>query len=211
MKKYKKKIKRTNNTIGLANLMGGKQAMITKLDSLFIVNPSKKYIGASGDISGLIGQYAHGNEVSQHIPYLYNYLGQPWKTQEKVRQIMTSQYNNTPEGYCGNEDTGQMSAWYIFSALGFYPVNHGLGQYVIGSPLFSRVVFKHGFGGTLTIVARNNSPKNVYVQSVKIKGKPYSKNWLQHNEIFNKGNVSIEFEMGEKPNYKWGTADQDCY
>ena len=132
MKKYKKKIKRTNNTIGLANLMGGKQAMITKLDSLFIVNPSKKYIGASGDISGLIGQYAHGNEVSQHIPYLYNYLGQPWKTQEKVRQIMTSQYNNTPEGYCGNEDTGQMSAWYIFSALGFYPVNHGLGQYVIG-------------------------------------------------------------------------------
>ena len=196
--------------IGLAKLMGGKEAMTRKLDSLFIIKPQKEYSLASGDISGLIGQYAHGNEVSHHIPYLYNYMGKPWKTQEKVRLIMTSQYNTNPEGYCGNEDTGQMSAWYIFSAMGFYPVNHGQGQYIIGSPLFNRIEFKHGFGGTLTIVAKNNSDKNVYVQSVKLNGKIYTKNWLQHNDLFKKGKVTLEFEMGDKPNYNWGAGLKDC-
>lgn len=189
---------------GLSELFGGKESMSAKLDSLFIVNPSKQYSGASGDISGLIGQYAHGNEVSQHIPYLYNYLGKPWKTQEKVRLILNTQYDTTAQGYCGNEDTGQMSAWYIFSAMGFYPVNHGQGEYIIGSPLFSRMEFKHGFGGTLTILAKNNSAKNVYIQSVKLNGKPYSKFRFQHNDIFKKSNTLVEFEMGDKPNYQWG-------
>ncbi len=198
-----------HDPVGLSKLMGGKEVMAAKLDSLFSVEPQKKYASASGDISGLIGQYAHGNEVSQHIPYLYDYLGQPWKTQEKVRTIMNTLYDTSPEGYCGNEDTGQMSAWYIFSALGFYPVAHGQGQYIIGSPLFGRLEFDHGFGGKLTIVAKNNSDKNIYVQSVKIDGKEYTRSWLQHNDIFKKGNVIIEFEMGDKPNYKWGVRADD--
>jgi len=196
--------------IGLSALFGGKEAMASKLDSLFMVNPTKQYSNSSGDISGLIGQYAHGNEVSQHIPYLFNYLGKSWKTQQKVRLILNSQYDITPQGYCGNEDTGQMSAWYIFSAMGFYPVNHGTGEYIIGSPLFDRIEFRHGFGGTLTVLAKNNSDKNVYVQSLKINGKPSTKNWLQHNDIFKKGNTTVEFEMGEKPNYNWGTDEKDC-
>ena len=198
------------NPLGLAKLMGGKDQMEKKLDSLFVIKPNKEYALASGDMSGLIGQYAHGNEVSQHIPYLYNYLGKPWKTQERVRMILNSQYNTSPEGYCGNEDTGQMSAWYIFSAMGFYPVNHGQGQYIIGTPLFNRIEFKHGFGGTLTIIAKNNSPKNIYIQSVRLNGKEYNMNWLQHNEIFRNSKVTLEFEMGDKPNYNWGTKTENC-
>ena len=199
-----------HDPVGLAQLMGGNEVMIRKLDSLFIVKPQKKYASASGDISGLIGQYAHGNEVSQHIPYLYNYLGDPWKTQEKVRTIMTSQYDNTPEGYCGNEDTGQMSAWYIFSAMGFYPINHGQGQYIIGTPLFDRIEFDSGLGGKLIVAARNNSDKNFYIQSVKLNGKAYTKTWFQQRDLFNKGNVTIEFEMGDKSNYKWGVGEANC-
>ena len=199
-----------HDPVGLADLMGGKEEMVKKLDSLFVVKPQKTYASASGDMSGLIGQYAHGNEVSQHIAYLYNYLDKPWKTQELVRIIMSSLYDNTPEGYCGNEDTGQMSAWYIFSAIGFYPVNHGQGQYIIGTPLFDRVVFDHGLGGVLTIIAKNNSAENLYIQSVKINGKEYTKNWFQHYEIFNDGNVTIEFVMGDKPNYKWGVGAINC-
>jgi len=199
-----------HDPVGLADLMGGKEVMVQKLDSLFRVKPQQKYALASGDMSGMIGQYAHGNEVSQHIPYLYNYLGKPWKTQERVRTIMTSQYDNTPEGYCGNEDTGQMSAWYIFSAMGFYPVNHGQGQYMIGSPLFDRLEFDHGFGGKLIISAKNNSDKNTYIQSVRVDGKDYTKNWFQHKDIFKKGIVTIEFEMGNQPNYTWGTGTSNC-
>jgi predicted alpha-1,2-mannosidase len=182
-----------HDPVGLAKLLGGKEVMTNKLDSLFMVKPQKKYDFASGDMSGMMGQYAHGNEVSQHIPYLYNYLGQPWKTQERVRMIMTSQYDITPEGYCGNEDTGQMSAWYIFSAMGFYPINHGQGQYIIGTPLFDRVEFDHGFGRKLIVVARNNNDKNFYIQSVKLNGKAYTKKWFQHGDLFNKGNVTVEF------------------
>ncbi len=199
-----------HDPVGLADLMGGKEVMAQKLDSLFMVKPQQKYALASGDMSGMIGQYAHGNEVSQHIPYLYNYLGKPWKTQERVRMIMTSQYDNSPEGYCGNEDTGQMSAWYIFSAMGFYPVNHGQGQYMIGSPIFDRLEFDHGFGGKLIISTKNNSDKNIYIQSVRVNGKNYTKNWFQHKELFKKGTVTIEFEMGDQPNYTWGTGALNC-
>ena len=199
-----------HDPVGLAKLMGGKEVMANKLDSLFMVKPQKKYDFASGDMSGMIGQYAHGNEVSQHIPYLYNYLGQPWKTQERVRMIMASQYDITPEGYCGNEDTGQMSAWYIFSAMGFYPVNHGQGQYIIGSPLFDRVEFDHGLGGKLIVIARNNSEKNFYIQSVKLNGKAYTKTWFENSDLFHQGNVTIEFEMGDKPNYNWGIGEANC-
>ena len=199
-----------HDPVGLSKLMGGNEVMIRKLDSLFVVKPQKKYASASGDMSGLIGQYAHGNEVSQHIPYLYNHLGTPWKTQERVRMILSTQYDNTPEGYCGNEDTGQMSAWYLFSAMGFYPVNHGLGQYTIGSPLFDRVEFDHGFGGRLTIMAMNNGKNNIYIQSVKLNGKSYLKNWFQHKDLFSKGNVTIEFEMGDQPNFRWGVGAANC-
>ena len=196
--------------LGLAKLMGGKEKMADKLDSLFIVKSQKIYASASEDLSGMLGQYAHGNEISQHIPYLYNYLGKPWKTQERIRMIMSSLYDTTPYGYCGNEDTGQMSAWYVFSAMGFYPVNQGQGQYIIGTPLFNRIEFNHELGGTLTIIVNNNSDKNIYVQSVEINGDKYTKNWLQHNDIFKKGKVTIEFEMGDKPNYDWGTKAKDC-
>jgi predicted alpha-1,2-mannosidase len=197
---------------GLADLMGGEEAFVEKLDSLFVVEPgsSREYSGSSGDISGLIGQYAHGNEVSQHIAYLYNYFGQPWKTQEIVSRIMNLLYDTIPEGYCGNEDTGQMSAWYVFSALGFYPVTHGQGIYVIGTPLFEEVEFRHGFGGTLTVRANNISVDNIYIRAVKINGREYNRNWFRHGDIFNKDDVTIEFEMTGQPDYSWGSRKADC-
>lgn len=200
-----------HDPIGLSSLMGGKDKMIEKLDSLFIVKfDPKLYPKLSGDISGLIGQYAHGNEPSHHIAYLYNYLGEPWKAQKWVNEIKNTLYDTIPQGYAGNEDTGQMSAWFVFSSLGFYPVSHGEGVYVIGTPSFEKIEFKHGFGGTLKINAKNISEGNIYIQSVKLNGKKYTKNWFQHEDIFNKNNVTIEFEMGDKPNFHWGTRAENC-
>ena len=191
---------------GLATLMGGKAALIEQLDSLFI-RSSEIHDGGRGspDLNpdGMIGQYAHANEPSHHIIYLFNAMGQPWKTQKWISTVMRNLYHNATEGLCGNDDTGQMSAWYVFSAMGFYPVTHGDGIYYIGTPLFKDLSLKHNTG-TLSIKAYRVSKENIYIQSVTLNGKPYLKNWLKHGDIFS-GNAKLVFEMGNTPNKNWGS------
>lgn len=187
---------------GLGELLGGKDALITKLDSLFAVKSTLAGEQASGDITGLIGQYAHGNEPSHHIAYMYNYLGQPWKTQKFVNQILTTLYDNTENGICGDEDTGQMSAWYVFSSMGLYPMNPPSQRYDIGSPLFDEVSMTLGNGETFTVKTRNLSNKNIYIQSAKLNGKSLNEPYITYNDII-KG-AKLEFIMGDQPNKNWG-------
>ncbi|MCK5367542.1 MAG: glycoside hydrolase family 92 protein, partial [Cyclobacteriaceae bacterium] len=156
---------------------------------------------------GLIGQYAHGNEPSHHIAYLYNYAGQPWRTAEQVREILSSFYDDTPEGLSGNEDCGQISAWYIMSAMGFYPSLPGEPIYAIGSPIFDKVTINLENGKKFVVRAKNVSDKNKYIQSATLNGKSYTKSWFNHQEIVKGG--EFVFEMGENPNYKWGTSKAD--
>ena len=181
---------------GLIQLMGGQDAFVQKLDSLFVLNESMGD-NASGDISGLIGQYAHGNEPGHHITYLYALAGQQWKTAEKVRYILNGMYSDKPDGLQGNEDCGQMSSWYIFSALGFYPVQPAGGNYVFGSPLFDKVEIALPEGKKFMIVAVNNSKDNPYIQSVALNGKPYRKPWISHSDIMEGG--ILELTMGNTP------------
>ncbi|MBN1559830.1 GH92 family glycosyl hydrolase [candidate division KSB1 bacterium] len=194
-----------HDVAGLIRLFEGDDAFVRKLDSLFTVD-SRQVEGASPDISGLIGQYAHGNEPGHHTPYLYAFAGQQWKTAEKVRQIMDTFYNDQPDGLCGNEDCGQMSAWYIFSALGFYPVNPANGVYVLGSPLVHAAEIKMS-DKTLKIVVKNNSPENIYIQAVKLNGQAYSKSYITHQDIVQGG--EIEFVMGAEPNESFGREMAD--
>jgi predicted alpha-1,2-mannosidase len=187
---------------GLMELMGGKEKFIEKLDSMFEQAPVVK---GSPDISGLLGQYAHGNEPSHHIVYLYDHAGAPWKTQEKVRQVMEELYGIDPAGLCGNEDCGQMSAWYIFSAMGFYPVCPGKPFYEVGSPIFDKITIhldEYWGNGDLTLIAKNNSAENKYIQSATLNGKPLNRPWIEHSEIVSGG--TLLFEMGSEPNKEWG-------
>lgn len=179
---------------GLVTLMGGKDKFIIKLDSTF--NEKNIPVSHSPDVSGLIGQYAHGNEPSHHIAYLYNYVNQPWKTQKLIRQILTTQYRNDFDGLSGNEDCGQMSAWYILSSMGFYPVNPASGVYDIGSPLHPKAEINLENGKKFTIIATNISDSNIYIQSMKLNGKPYDKYTISHTDILNGG--VLEFVMGSK-------------
>ncbi len=183
---------------GLINLFGSKEAFIAKLDTLFTVD--SKLIGehVSTDVSGLIGQYAHGNEPSHHIAYLYNYAGEPWKTQRMVRKILAEQYRAAPDGLSGNEDCGQMSAWYVISAMGFYPVNPANGIYVIGSPLFKDMTVNVGGGKQFRIIAENNSDGNIYIQSAELNGKPLSQSYIHHSDV--KAGGELSFVMGPEPN-----------
>ena len=153
--------------------------------------------GASSDITGLIGQYAHGNEPSHHIAYLYTYAGEQWKTAEKVRFIMSDFYTDQPDGIIGNEDCGQMSAWYVFSAMGFYPVNPVSGKYEIGTPLFPEMKLHLANGKTFTVLAPKVSKENIYIQSIKVDGQPYNKTYLTHEQIMS--GATVEFEMGNTP------------
>ena len=189
---------------GFTNLLGGKQQLENQLDKLFSAkaNTSGRH---QADITGLIGQYAHGNEPSHHMAYLYNFVNKPYKTQEKTRQILTKLYTNTPDGISGNEDCGQMSAWYIFSSLGFYPVTPGANQYIIGSPLFEKATFNLENGKSFTIEAKNQSKENKYIKSVKLNGKDYEYSYIHHQDIINGGN--LVFEMTNRPT-KWGTKDE---
>lgn len=182
---------------GLIDLMGGREAFTQKLDSLFVLNESMGE-KASSDISGLIGQYAHGNEPGHHIVYLYTKAGKPEKTQEKVRYILRNMYHDQPDGLQGNEDCGQMSSWYVLSALGFYPVEPAGGEYVLGAPLFDRAVIELPKGLSFEIVAHNNKPGNCYVQSVELNGKPYDKTYITQQDIMQGG--ILEFTMSNKPN-----------
>lgn len=191
---------------GLMRLMGGEKAFLQKLDSLFVVQGDMGK-GASSDITGLIGQYAHGNEPSHHISYLYAYAGQPWKTAQKVRYILDSLYSDKPDGLCGNEDVGQMSAWYIFSALGFYPANPVNGQYVFGSPVFDEATLHFPNGNTFRMEVKNNRAKNKYIQNMTLNGKRYSKSYIHHSDIMNGGLLAIE--MGSLPSKIWGINKAD--
>jgi len=180
----------------LMELIGGREKFVTKLDELF--NTTQKLAGREqADLTGLIGQYAHGNEPSHHIAYLYNYAGQPWKTQKYVRYILDNFYKPTPDGLIGNEDCGQMSAWYVLSASGFYPVNPGDGIYAFGTPLFPELKYNLENGKTFTIRAKNVSDKNIYIASARLNGAPYTKAFMTHDDLM-KGGV-IEFDMTDKP------------
>ena len=181
---------------GLQACFGSRERMISKLDSLFTVSSVVEGGESSPDISGLIGQYAHGNEPSHHILYLYTMLGEPWKTADKVREVLTTLYHDRPDGLSGNEDVGQMSSWYILSAMGFYEVEPAGGRYWFGSPLFDRVEIAVP-GGTLTIVAQGNSAENRYIQRVRLNGQSYEKPYIDHAALMAGG--ELLFEMGPEP------------
>lgn len=184
------------------DLLGGDKGYETKLDSLFSTNQSLSGRQQS-DITGLIGQYAHGNEPSHHMAYLYNYVGKPWKTQKIVRQIMKELYTNTPDGLAGNEDCGQMSAWYVLSTMGFYPVSPGTDKYVLGSPVFDSVAINLENGKKFRIIAENNSDENIYIQSVTYNGKDYQKSFITQKMITDGG--ELKMIMGAEPNELWGS------
>ena len=182
---------------GLVELMGGRDAFIGKLDSLFIADSALEGDMVSADISGLIGQYAHGNEPSHHITHLYNYVDQPWRTQELVDQILHTLYFNDPDGLSGNEDCGQMSAWFILNSMGFYQVCPGKPIYSIGRPLFEKSTIQLKDGKTFTVIAHNNSRENKYVQSMVLNGKKLDKPFFTHQDIVDGG--TLELTMGNVP------------
>jgi len=183
----------------LIERMGGKEKFCTRLDSLFLIKLDEKHFQQTEDITreGLIGNYVHGNEPSHHIAYLYTYAGKPWKTEERVRMILNTMYNNTTDGLCGNDDAGQMSAWYIFSALGFYPVCPGSDTYCIGSPLITEAVIRVAKGKKFVIKAVNQSGDNVYIQKIALNGSEIKRNYLYHHEIINGG--ELVFYLGRAP------------
>lgn len=191
---------------GFMKLHGGKKQLEAKIDGLF--NASSKTTGRDqSDITGLIGQYAHGNEPSHHIAYLYNFVEKPWKTQEKVYQILTEFYKNTPEGLIGNEDCGQMSAWYVMSAMGFYQVTPGTDEYIIGTPLFKKVTINLENGKKFVIEANRSKSSDFYIQSVKLNNQDYKKSFLKHEDIMNGGVLS--FNLSDKPSHTWGTGENN--
>lgn len=191
---------------GLIDAMGGDEAFCGKLDSLFTA-PFEMGEEASMDITGLIGQYAHGNEPSHHVAYLYAYAGQQWKTAELVRHILDTFYLDEPDGIAGNEDCGQMSAWYILSALGFYQVNPCCGEYSFGSPAVDKAVLNLPGGKRFIIEAENNSPENRYIQSVSLDGRPYSRSYVTYGDIMDGG--TLTFEMGPSPARDFGADPED--
>ena len=199
---------------GLIDLMGGKDSFVMMLDSVFAVPPlfDDSYYGqVIHEIREMqimnMGNYAHGNQPIQHMIYMYNYAGQPWKAQYWVRDVMNKMYTPTPDGYCGDEDNGQTSAWYVFSALGFYPVAPGTTQYVLGAPLFKKATLHFENGKNLVINAPENSDKNIYIESMSFNGVNYTKNYLDHNELL-KGGV-LDIKMGDKPNLSRGVNPED--
>lgn len=197
---------------GLSKLMGGNKKFVSMLDSVFTMPPvfDNSYYGETiHEIREMqianMGQYAHGNQPIQHMIYLYNYAGEPWKTQYWVREVMNRLYKPTPDGYCGDEDNGQTSAWYVFSALGFYPVCPATNEYVLGTPLFKKVTLTLENGKQFVITAPNNNLQNIYVQKVDLNGKEHLNNWISHETILNGG--IINFKMSDVPNIKRGTTE----
>jgi predicted alpha-1,2-mannosidase len=192
----------------MIKLHGGNEAFVKKLDQMFDADSDiPNYLP---DMTGLVGQYAHGNEPCHHVAYLYALAGAQYQTARRVHQIMQLHYDNTPEGICGNDDCGQMSAWYVWSAIGLYPLNPANGIYVIGSPVVEKATFqlnpKHYKDGTFTVVARKVSNQNIYVQSAKLNGQPLNRPWVTHEEVVSGG--TLELEMGVLPNKKWGASLQ---
>ena len=199
---------------GLIDLMGGSDQFVAKLDSLFNI-PSEFKVGTYKrvihEMTEMVltdmGQYNHGNQPVHHVPYLYSYAGQPWKTQHRVRKILTELYNANVDGYPGDEDNGSLSGWYIFSSLGFFPVCPGSGEYVLGAPLFKKATIQLGNGKNMVIEAPENSSENYYVENVEINGERIERNYLTHTELMNGGKIT--FDMDNKPNKKRGTNPED--
>lgn len=194
---------------GLINLMGGREKFVAKLNTLFTMDhPMDKlaFAGQFPDMSGLIGMYCQGNEPAFHIPYLYNYAGQPWMTQFRVRQIMELWYDSGPFGLSGDEDGGAMSSWYVFNALGLYPQCPGQPVYDIGSPVFKEVSINVGSGKKFVIEARNVSAQNKYIQSATLNGIPLNKPWISHSDVVNGGKLVLEMDM--RPNKNWGSSPE---
>ena len=197
-----------HNIADLINLFGSEQAFIDKLDQLFnedLKRSKWQYYATNPDATGNVGQYVAGNEPSFHIPYLYNYAGAPWKTQKRIRMLMESWFRNDLMGICGDEDGGGMSAFYVFSAMGFYPVTAGLPYYVIGSPLFEKSSIHLDNGKTFTVIAKNNSDDNKYIQSAELNGKPFNKTYFSHEDIMNGGTLVLV--MGNRPNKQWAVGE----
>ena len=190
---------------GLIALYGGRAPFTKRLDLLFTV-PSTLPPDAPPDIAGMVGQYAHGNEPSHHIAYLYVYAGAPHKTQARVRSLMDTQYHAAPDGMAGNEDVGQMSAWFLLSALGFYPVDPVSGNYVLGSPLVEHATVEVGNGKQLIIDVNRRDPKHAYVQGFTLNGTPQQKAWFTHADIANGGHLVLD--MGPTPNETFGTSPE---
>ena len=194
--------------------MGGDEAFVAMMDSVFSVPPlyDDSYYGFPiHEIREMtvmnMGNYAHGNQPIQHMIYLYNYARQPWKAQYWLRQVMDRMYSATPDGYCGDEDNGQTSAWYVFSALGFYPVCPGTDQYVMGAPLFKKATLHFENGNSMQIDAPENSSYNFYIEKMNVNGEEYTKNYLTHSVLQNGGR--IEISMSSKPDMSRGTAQED--
>ena len=199
---------------GLIDLMGGNKEFTDKLDGVFTMPPSfdASYYGQTiHEIREMqvanMGNYAHGNQPIQHMIYLYNYANESYKTQERVREVLTKLYSATPDGYCGDEDNGQTSAWYVFSSLGFYPVTPGADQYVIGSPLFKKATMSLQNGNTFTIKSNNNSAKNVYIQGAKLNNKNYNNSFINYETIQNGG--ELIFDLGKNPNKNWANKAEN--
>lgn len=197
---------------GLIGLMGSDETFVNMLDSVFVMTPtfgSKKKHNTEDLVHEMremqvigMGQYAHGNQPIQHMIYLYNYAGEPWKSQYWVREVMDKLYTPNPDGYCGDEDNGQTSAWYVFSALGFYSVCPGTDQYVLGSPLFEKATIHLENGKKIELSAPNNSSETRFIDQMSVNGKTYNKNYLNHSELIKGGRIT--FKMSDKPNQKRG-------
>lgn len=195
---------------GYIDLVGGREKFTAKLDSVFTLRPvfDESYYGfviheiREMQIAGM-GQYAHGNQPIQHLVYLYNYSGAPWKAQYRVREVLKKLYSSEPDGYCGDEDNGQTSAWYVFSAMGFYPVCPGTPEYVLGSPLFQKMRIHLENGHTFDLIARDNGEKQPYIQSARLNGQPFGKTWIGHETLLNGG--QLEFQMSAQPNKQWAS------
>ena len=199
---------------GLIDLMGGRKDFISMLDTVFAMPPDfdNSYYGFTiHEIREMqianMGNYAHGNQPIQHMIYLYNYAGAPWKAQKHVRNVMDKLYSPQPDGYCGDEDNGQTSAWYVFSAMGFYPVTPGYPSYVIGSPLFDEVTLSLENGNSFVIKAANNSTENTFIEKASLNGSPLERPWIRHDEVMQGGELT--FRMSEKPNKEWGASVQN--
>jgi predicted alpha-1,2-mannosidase len=196
---------------GLIAKLGGDDKFTARLDEMFDTKEIIPNLTMIPDVTGVIGMYSHGNEPDHHVAYLYNYAGQPWKTQARIRQIASELYTNTPGGICGNDDCGQISAWYVFTAMGFYPVDPVSGIYVMGSPLLNKVTLhldpKFATGRSFTVVAKNNSPANQYIQSATLNGKPITRSWISNEEITAGGELVLK--MGPTPNKDFGSAMAD--
>jgi predicted alpha-1,2-mannosidase len=196
---------------GLFELMGGRKAAESKLDQLFreeLGAPKFIFWRTQPDASGLVGQFVMGNEPSFHIPYLYNYLGAPWKTQERIRMLLDTWFRDDVFGIPGDEDGGGMSSYVVFSMMGFFQVTPGIPIYSIGSPVFNKISIALPEGGEFTIIAKNNSAKNKYIQKASLNGSELDKPWFTHDDLISGG--ELELLMGEEPNKQWGSKPTDA-